>query len=341
MADLAKEEYNIDLKKLLFQTIEWFSENRHMMDYSLNALYEIVGITKQGVWDHFRREQVELEIISRVIRQVDKRRSEHPGEGLEKLYWQIEPEGMGRDKFCQIFQELGYGIMRRKNPIRTTIPAHKVFKNLIEGRVVEGPNQVWQSDITYIKAGERFYYLTFITDVYSRRIVGWALSRNLRAEANLRALEMAISQLSREELKDLVHHSDRGSQYTDGRYISILRSHNMLISMGRKAQDNAFAERINGVIKNEYLIPRALENFRQLRYYANQAVNDYNTKRHHGSLDRRSPCEYEQAYWQLPKQEQKVEIIRSENTPKFLKSNLKPNFIGQDIQYPYCFLHLT
>jgi putative transposase len=312
-----------------------------MIDHSLNALYAALEITKQGVWEHFRREEAELEMIRKVIGQVDERRSKNPGEGLEKMYWNIEPEGLGRDKFCRIFKELGYGIRRTKNPIRTTIPAHKVFKNLIEGRILTGPNQVWQSDITYIKIGDRFYYLTFIIDVYTRRIVGYAVSKNLRADANLKALEMALEAFSEEQLKGLVHHSDRGSQYTDGRYLAMLRGREIQISMGRKAQDNAFAERINGVIKNEYLIPRALKSFRQLCYYAKQAVADYNTERHHGSLGRCSPAEYEQAYWALPEDERRIEVIRSENTPKFLEASLQSSVIDTACQYPYCPLDLN
>jgi putative transposase len=312
-----------------------------MIDYSLNELYEAIDITRQAVWDHFRREQAELAMIQKVIGRVDQRRTKNPGEGLEKMYWTIEPEGMGRDKFCRVFKQLGYGIRRTKNPVRTTIPAHKVFKNVIEGRIVTGPNQVWQSDITYIKVCDRFYYLTFIIDVYTRRIVGYAVSKNLRAEANLRALEMALEPFDDGQLKGLVHHSDRGSQYTDGRYLAMLRSRGIQISMGRKAQDNAFAERINGVIKNEYLIPRSLSSFRQLCTYAKRAVADYNTERHHGALGRCAPAEYEQRYWALPEDERTVEVIRSEKTPTFLEASLQSSVIDTACQYPYCAFNLN
>jgi len=310
-----------------------------MIGYSLNALYQVIGISKQGVWDHFRREAAELEMIRRVIGQVDQRREKHPGEGLEHLYWQIEPEGMGRDKFCRVFMQLGYGLIRKKNPVRTTLAAHKVFSNLIEGRVVTGPNQVWQSDITYIKVGDRFYYLSFIIDVYTRVIVGYAVSKNLRAEANLRALEMALEGRDPDQLRGLVHHSDRGSQYTDGRYLKVLRSHGIHISMARKAQDNAFAERVNGVIKNEYLIPRGLKSYRQLQYYTRQAVLDYNTKRHHGALGRCSPQQYEQLWGQLPPKLRQVEVIRSGKTPPFLEASLQSHAIDTACQYPYCALN--
>jgi transposase InsO family protein len=312
-----------------------------MTGYSLNSLYKVIGITKQGVWDHFRREETELKMIERVIGRVNKRRKEHPGEGLEKLYDQLNPQGLGRDKFCRIFGQLGYGIRRTTNPIRTTIAAHKVFNNLIEGRLVTGPNQVWQSDITYIKVGKRFYYLTFIIDVYSRRIVGYAVSDSLRAEANIRALKMAFAACSSGELRGCVHHSDRGSQYTDGRYLKMLRGHDMLISMGGRAQDNAFAERINGVIKNEYLIPWSLSSYRQLRYYSKKAVTDYNTKRHHGSLGKCSPADYETAWRKLHEEKRRVEVIRSENTPDFSEASLQSNAIDRSREYPYCTLHLN
>jgi hypothetical protein len=163
-------------------------------------LYEVLGDYQAGRVGSFSPGGGRAGDDPRVIGLVDERRKEHPGKGLEKLYWQIEPEGMGRDKFCRVFKQLGYGIRRRSNPIRTTIPAHKVFDNLIEGRI-DGPNQVWQSDITYFKVGARHYYLTFIIDVYTRRIVGYAVSDSLRAEANIKALKMALEPYDEQELE--------------------------------------------------------------------------------------------------------------------------------------------
>jgi len=313
-----------------------------MIGYSLNALYDVIDISKQGAWDHFRREQAELEMICRVLGQVDKRREAHPGEGLEKMYWQLQPESMGRDKFCRIFMQLGYGVRRVSNPVRTTIPAHKVFKNLIEGRIIDGPNQVWQSDITYIRVGSRHYYLTFIIDVYTRRIVGYAVSDSLRAEANIKALRMALKAVEPDSLAGLVHHSDRGSQYTDSRYLRILRSHRMVVSMGKNAQDNAYAERINGVIKNEYLAYRCLSNFYELKKQTRQAVRDYNMIRHHGSLGRCSPVNLEARWHELLQEQRPRQMIRSEKTPKILEASLQNNdVIDTACQYPYCQLQLN
>jgi len=257
------------------------------------------------------------------------------------MYWTIEPQGMGRDKFCRIFRQLGYGIRRTRNPVRTTIPAHKVFDNLIEGRLIDGPNQVWQSDITYFRVGPRHYYLTFIIDVYTRRIVGYAVSDSLRAEANARALKMALELYKEEDLEGLIHHSDRGSQYTDSGYLRMLRSRGMVVSMGRKAQDNAYAERVNGVIKNEYLAYRTMSGFRSLKKYTRQAVHDYNTRRHHGSLGRMCPVDYESMWETLDVNERKKQVILSEKTPKYPEASLQEYAIDTACQYPYCTLNLN
>jgi transposase InsO family protein len=310
-----------------------------MIDHSLNKLYEAADISKQAVWQHFKREDAQLELIDELIGRVDERREEHPGEGLEKLYWQLAPEGIGRDKFCRIFGQLGYHLKRPKNPVRTTIPAHKVFKNLVEGRVVGAPNQVWQSDITYFEVGDRFYYLTFIIDAYTRRVIGWAVSDSLRADANIEALQMALERFPAAELQGCVHHSDRGTQYTDSRYLKLLRDHGLLVSMGRKATDNAFAERINGVIKNEYLIPWAPSSFRELKKLTKKAVSDYNTKRHHGALGHCSPVAYEHTWRQLPAEKRRLEVIRSEQTPKISETALKGGFcppLDSIKKHPYC-----
>jgi len=311
------------------------------MNHSMNALYRAIGISKQAVWEHQRRKEAELETIRNVLTEVDQRRAEHPGEGLEKLYWHLHPEGMGRDRFCAIFAGLGYGLKRRRNPIRTTIAAHKVFDNLIENQLVNGPNQIWQSDITYIKVDDRFYYLTFIIDVYTKLVVGYAVSDNLRAEANQKALKMALKRYAGHDLSGLVHHSDRGSQYINAAYLQLLRAHGITISMGRKAQDNAYAERVNGIIKNEYLHPRALRSYKQLVRYTRQAVTDYNTKRHHLSLNRCSPAAFEQQWHQSDVAARPVILIRSENTPKTTPKKLEDPPTNPSGPFSFCPLILN
>jgi transposase InsO family protein len=118
---------------------------------------------------------------------------------------------------------------------------------------VQNKNIVWQTDITYYLIGDQYFYIVFIIDVYTKRILGFCTSEHLRAEANLFALKMAMSQ-STGSLEYLIHHSDRGGQYINKNYVGLLRKSGIHISMGAQAQDNAYAERINGTIKNEYLL---------------------------------------------------------------------------------------
>ena len=277
------------------------------MRYSLNKLYSVAGISKQGVLKQEKAEEIFREKLSRLVLDADILRSEHPGCGVEKMYYTLAPDFLGRDKFVEIFMGIGYRVKRNKNYKRTTIPLHYQYPNMIEGRIVNAINQVWQSDITYYRIGDKFYYLTFILDVYSRRIVGYEVSENLRAEANLKALMMAMTQRRGLSLEGLVHHSDRGSQYGDKRYLDLLDKNGIMVSMGTKAQDNAYAERLNGIIKNEYLRYKSIKTIKELRKEAKKAVGHYNRKRLHMSIQL-SPVDFEK----------NMEEIKNEKTPKMV-----------------------
>jgi transposase InsO family protein len=259
------------------------------MKGSLNNLYQMLGISKQAVHRYNQRQsQFDKKTIDLLV-EVDELRSEHPGCGVEKMYHTLKPEFIGRDRFVELLMDLGYRVRRIKNYHRTTIPTSHKYPNLIEGLLVKSKNTLWQSDITYFDVGGKFYYIVFILDVYTRQIVGYAVSDNLRADANLAALKMAIAAHG----VPRIHHSDRGSQYIDNRYVTMLKNNDVQISMGLKAQDNAYAERINGTIKNDYLKHWEIKSFAELKKKVKQAVNHYNTKRIHDSLpDRISPDEF-------------------------------------------------
>jgi hypothetical protein len=246
----------------------------------LNELYRQLGISKQAVHQYQQRQHAFDQKMAGLIIEADELRAEHPGCGVEKMYYTLNPDFIGRDRFIETFMELGYRVKKIKNYHRTTIPSWLKYPNLIEGLVVSNTNMVWQSDITYFELGGRFYYIVFILDVYSRKIVGYAVSESLRAEANIRALKMALQ----DRQAPLVHHSDRGSQYIDKRYVKMLTDEGTRISMGLQAQDNAYAERVNGIIKNEYLKKKKLTTLSSLRSALKRAVEHYNNKRIHRSL---------------------------------------------------------
>lgn len=255
------------------------------MNFSLNQLYSSVGISKQAVHQYAHRQTVFDQQVSQLVMEVDELRAEHPGCGVEKMYHSLKPGFMGRDRFVELFMDLGYGLKKARNYRRTTLSGKIHYPNLIGGMRVNGPSQVWQSDITYIQVGSRFYYAVFIVDVYTKQIVGYQVSDHMRAQANLQALRMAL----KHHKPPKIHHSDRGSQYTYKHYTSLLKSLGCIISMGLCAQENAYAERVNGTIKQEYLEYWNPGSLLELKRMVRKAVKNYNEKRVHQALNYKTP----------------------------------------------------
>ena len=261
------------------------------MSYSMNAIYREVGISKQAVAQYERRQLVFHSQLTQLMAEADELREEHPGCGVKKMYETLSPDFMGRDRFIEVMMELGYRVRRKKNYRKTTSSTAKYYPNLIKGMKVNGPCQLWQSDTTYIQVGDRFYYATFIIDVYTKKIVGYKVADNLRATANVAALKMAL----KHHPAPRIHHSDRGHQYIYSEYTRILRSQGTELSMAKIAQDNAYAERINKTIKEEYLNHWKPMDLKQLISMVNKAVNHYNHKRHHNHLGKISPVNFEKS----------------------------------------------
>lgn len=269
----------------------------------MNQLYKTVDISKQAVYQYHKRQKVFDKNTFNLIVEADQLRKEHPGCGVEKMYRTLSPDFIGRDRFVNLFMNLGYRIKRNKNYRRTTFSTNLYYPNLIKGSVINAPNEIWQSDITYIEVGKRFYYVVFIIDVYTKKIVGFNVSDSLRAEANVKALKMAL----RTNKAPRIHHSDRGSQYIYKPYIELLKSNNSLISMGLIAQDNAYAERINRTIKEEYIDYWKPKDYQQLKRYISKAVNNYNSKRGHQNINNMAPIEFEN-YWKNLNENNKPKI---------------------------------
>ncbi len=286
------------------------------MKYSMKSVLNTAGITRQAAHKQIRKEAAFQEKLSGLILEADILREEHPGCGVEKMYYTLRPDFMGRDKFIGLFMQLGYRVKYLKNYHRTTIPAHSKYQNLIQGLMVQDRNIVWQTDITYFLMNGQYYYLVFIIDVYTKKILGFQASNHLRAEANLAALKMAIRNSSG-SFENLIHHSDRGSQYIDKEYIALLERNKIQISMGEKAQDNAYAERINGTIKNEYLKYWEPKNLKELQRMLKQAVNHYNRKRIHNELPGRiTPGKFEETLINLKSHKRPTVIIYAEGNYK-------------------------
>ena len=179
---------------------------------------------------------------------------------------------------------------------RTTDSRHclPVFTNLVKELVLERPNQAWAGDITYIRTDEGFLYLSLLTDLYSRKIVGFHAGDTLEAEGCLKALDMALAQLP--EGKAVCHHSDRGCQYCSHLYVERARAIGLTLSMTEEnhCYENAMAERVNGILKQEYWLGSCFRTKAQALAAVNEAVRLYNTRRPHLALKYKTPEEIHQ-----------------------------------------------
>jgi putative transposase len=276
----------------------------------MNQLYEEIGISKQAVHQYAGRQTVFDHRLMELISEADDIRRDHPGCGVEKMYHILKPDFIGRDRFVETFMQLGYRLKRKKNYRRTTIAGKIYYPNKIKGIEINAPSVVWQSDITYYRVGDKFYYAVFIIDVYTKKIVGYEVSDNMRGTANLKALRMAL----KDNKAPKIHHSDRGSQHTYKSYVDLLKSQSTTISMALSAQDNAYAERINRTIKEEYLDHWKPKTFSQLKSQVNRAVKNYNSKRSHNHLEKKNPEEFI-SYWSTLKPEERpvITIFDNEN----------------------------
>ena len=245
-----------------------------------------------------------------------------PRLGVRKLQVILQENGhdISRDRLFNLLRDSGMLVRRRHTRIVTTYSRHwmKKWSNLIRDMEPSHPNEVWVSDITYIEIvrGQKktFLYLSLITDAYTHEIVGHALHDTLDTTGPLRALTMALSKYSEESLQGLIHHSDRGCQYCSQEYIARLQQNGILISMTEKGDpyENAIAERVNGILKTEWLYDMTLGSYSQAQKAIDRIVYLYNNVRPHESVGNMTPAQVRQSsfppkklwknYWRLRQQ---------------------------------------
>jgi transposase InsO family protein len=273
----------------------WFYDNPDAREWPMNALYSVLGVSKQSFYqqrDRLRRDHEEYHTLLQLVREV---RIDHPTMSARVMHEFLKLESIGRDKFEQLCFEGGYKLERKRAFHKTTDSTGVIrFPNLVAGREVTGVNQVWVSDITYYRIDNIFYYLTFIMDLYSRRIVGYSVSRDRSTEqTTIPALKMALR--NRSLAGELILHSDGGGQYYSDNFLKLSSDPLIAHSMGICAYDNAYAERINGTIKNGYLAGYAPFSYQDLLRKTAKAVHMYNEQRPHRSLNKMSPVAFEQS----------------------------------------------
>jgi transposase InsO family protein len=257
------------------------------------------GVTRQAYyqnnWEGIST-SIEEELI---VKQVQSIRLNHRKIGGRKLYEMLQPFmqehsiKIGRDALFSVLAANHLLIKRRKRKIQTTNSLHwlRKYPNLVRDFIPTAINQLWVSDITYWKLGEEPSYISFITDAFSRKIVGYNVAMTLEAVESISSLQMAFSALGAEKPLQLVHHSDRGVQYCSSKYVDLLLQYDVKISMTENGDplENAIAERLNGIMKQEYLETYSINNLADAKALLSKVVNLYNNERPHMSIGNLTP----------------------------------------------------
>jgi len=272
-------------------------ESRRTGQVTVEQLCHSIHLKRDAYYKHKRRYSQREAVESQVISLVRKERDIQSRVGTRKLHKELhgtfQESGLkvGRDRLFDILRANEMLVRRKKASCRTTNSYHHFYKynNLIKAMEVTRPNQVWVSDITYIRTVKGFCYLALITDMYSRKIVGFDISDSLELAGCLRALKKALA--SARPAVGLVHHSDRGIQYCSKAYVTELSKRNIRISMTEEnhCYENAIAERVNGILKDEFYLDQCFVNTHNAVVATKSAIDIYNNKRLHLSLGYKTP----------------------------------------------------
>lgn len=269
------------------------------LKYSIKQLCDKVGMSRQNYYKGQTlrtRREVDANLIMQLVR---SERAIQPRLGGKKLYRLLKPKleearvQVGRDRFFEVLREKGLLLDPLPKSVRTTNSRHSlpVFRNELSDMELSGPNQAWVSDITYIRTDEGFLYLSLITDAWSRKIVGFHAGDTLETDGCLLSLEKAVKGLPKGAYP--MHHSDRGCQYCSHRYTDKLREFGLGISMTEQMHcyENAKAERVNGILKQEYGLGGTFGGKELAKEAIAQSIELYNNRRPHLALNYRIPAE--------------------------------------------------
>lgn len=286
--DIAEKQYGMVIKKKY--------SPKQQENFKRKTKCRLFGISRQGFYQRERRHHHRLLELQKVKALVTDQRRLMPRLGTRKIHFLIQEDlhsndiKIGRDALFDFLRSENLLVKPRKSYTKTTWSKHWLHKhpNLLKSVKACRAEQIWVSDITHIATRAGNTYLSLITDAFSRKIVGYHLSNDLRTEGVAQALKSAVSK--RGTMLPLIHHSDRGLQYCSQEYQNVLKKHKITPSMtdGYDCYQNALAERINGILKDEFLLTTC-ENEDQLRKVIDQSVKIYNTRRPHLNLDYKTP----------------------------------------------------
>lgn len=290
----------------------------------MDVLCGLFGRSKQAFYQHHRKADENRIDKERILLYIKEIRDNLPGCGVRKIHEMLrryhQPCHIGRDRLFDLLREEGMLIRKRKRKKRTTYSDHhmRVYPNAVTDVIPVRPNEIWVSDITYLQYLDKDYYLFLVTDAYSHKIVGWTLSDNMKVNNAVQALKMALRQ--RKGKNHLIHHSDRGSQYASYKYMRLLKRNGIMPSMTENGdpRENAIAERVNGILKEEFFKYMQLTENNINKEIAN-AITNYNTRRIHYSIGLMTPEEAHRSTGKLDRMWKKYPYRKGnmENCNKF------------------------
>jgi transposase InsO family protein len=264
----------------------------------MKPYYDIAGLSKQAHQQYMSKLADKADRTAYYIGLMAEARSLHPVIGLAKIYHLYHPEGIGRTAFENLGKMAGYALEAR--PTLTWRGVRQIpYLNLLSDKQFTGINQIWVTDITYYKIGDTYYYISMIMDLYCRKIIACQASHSLQAKHSLKVLKAALKARQLGADHELIHHSDRGVQYTSRDYVNLLEKHHIQISMCNSVFENTHMERLNGIIKNDYLIHWNPKSFNHLERLLAKAAKNYNNCPH-GQLGMMSPNQYEEQLKNVP-----------------------------------------
>jgi putative transposase len=277
--------------------METIDNNLKERPFSIEKICKGYSLSRDAFYKYKKRYVKRIKIENQVLEIVHKRRRILPREGARKLMRSLKLDferhniKIGRDQLLHILRDNELLIRRKKYSSRTTNSHHRFYKykNIIKDVVINRSNQVWAADITYIRTIKGFCYLALLTDMHSRKIVGYDLSDSLELTGCVRALKKAL--YHNKGLENLTHHSDRGIQYCSNVYTNELKRKKITISMTEEnhCYENALAERVNGILKDEFYLDQTFASVEEAKRATKNAIKLYNSKRLHLSLDYKIP----------------------------------------------------
>jgi len=281
----------------------------------MKPYYKLAGVSKQAHQQYSLRQLQKQDRTTYYLGLMEQARVMHPVIGLAKIYYLYMPAGIGREAFEHLGKAYGYCL---ESQPRLSWRGTRVipYQNLLAGKRFVDIYQIWVTDITYYRIGSIYYYISMIMDLYSRKIIAFHLADTLQAKHSMALLKRAIKHRPLPQGHQLIHHSDKGTQYTCHAYTQLLKKHQIGISMCNSVYENTHMERLNGIIKNDYLIHWNPTSFSQLKRLLKRAVANYNNCPH-GQLDMLSPNQFEQTLKDQPiSQRTSIKVFTHKREPK-------------------------